>query len=133
MKSQNYIVIVFLLVFCVQISAAIEKEPTVSKEISADEIFEIRNLDTEPKLIKKSKVKYPPKLFKEGISGTVVLQITVNTKGRAQDIKVESSPHELCSEAAIESVKKWRFKPATINNKPVKCRIRLPLSFSITK
>ena len=41
-------------------------------------VFELSELDSIPKLLKSVRVKYPPKLFKRGISGEAIVRISHN-------------------------------------------------------
>jgi len=62
--------------------------------------------------------------------GTVVLQVTVAEAGQIEDIKVIRHIPSL-TEEAIRSVKKWRFKPATLDGRPV--RSAVPVGFTFTR
>ena len=58
-----------------------------------------------------------------GTEGTVVLEVTIDEKGRARDIKVVSGlPHGL-TEAAIAALKACRFSPGERDGKPVPVRL----------
>lgn len=62
--------------------------------------------------------------------GTVVLQVTIAESGEIQDIKVIRGIPSL-TEEAIRSVKKWKFKSARLNGKPV--RSAVPVAFTFTR
>jgi TonB family protein len=59
----------------------------------------------------------------------VVLRVSVNAKGKPQDIAVSESGGKRLDEAAIEAVGKWRFKPATCNGQPIPGQVNLRFSF----
>ena len=42
-----------------------------------------------------------------------------------------SSEFEALDKAAIETVKKWRFKPATKNGEPIEQWVNIPITFSL--
>ncbi len=68
---------------------------------------------------------------KSGIQGIVILMATIDEKGRVGDIEIiKGLPHGL-SEAAIKTVKKWHFKPATKLGEPVTVYYRLTLNFRL--
>lgn len=55
-----------------------------------------------------------------GQQGTVTLEITVGSEGKAKKVRVaQSSGHQSLDEAAAAAISKWRFVPATINGEPV--------------
>ena len=53
--------------------------------------------------------------------GTVVLEITVDEKGTVENVRALREIPSL-TETAVESVRKWRFKPATLEGKPIRSR-----------
>lgn len=62
--------------------------------------------------------------------GTVVLQVTVAESGEIRDIKVIRDVPSLTQEA-VRSVRKWKFKPATLGGKPVASSV--PVAFTFTR
>lgn len=61
---------------------------------------------------------YPREAKKKGIEGTVLLNLAVDEKGRASNIKVVSG-HPLLVPIAMEAVKRLRFRPFSLNGKAV--------------
>ncbi len=62
--------------------------------------------------------------------GTVVLQVMIGESGEIEAIKVIRDIPSL-TEEAVRSVKKWKFKPATLSGKPV--RSIVPVAFTFTR
>ncbi len=56
--------------------------------------------------------QYSDEARKAKYQGTVVLQVTITTDGRAVNISVVKGPGLGLEEKAIEAVKSWKFKPA---------------------
>jgi len=56
--------------------------------------------------------QYSDEARKAKYQGTVVLQVTITTDGRAINISVVKGPGLGLEEKAIEAVKGWKFKPA---------------------
>lgn len=55
---------------------------------------------------------YPLQAKKKGYEGTVILEVLVTKEGKAEKVSVfQSSRYSLLDEAAVSSVKKWRFEP----------------------
>jgi TonB family protein len=72
--------------------------------------------------------KYPSLGVRGGVSGSVVLELSIDVDGMvAQSIPVSGNP--LFYNAAIETANQWRFKPATANGKNVASRTRITLYF----
>ncbi len=94
-----------------------------------EEIYEIRTLDIPPVPIKQAAPKYPQGLKKKGVTGKVVLGFIVDEKGNVIHPRILQSSSVGFEEAALQCVVKWKFKPGIKDGKPVKTRVRLPLSF----
>jgi TonB family protein len=68
--------------------------------------------DSKRKIVKKSDVEYPSVLKSKGIGGTVQLRVTVKPDGGVKNIEVLGGSAAL-ADAATDSVRHWRFEPAT--------------------
>ena len=78
--------------------------------------------------------KYPLEAYQQGHQGLVELAVDVSAQGTATRVRLyKSSGHELLDQAAIEAVQRWRFQPATYQNRPVNARVRVPVRFEITE
>jgi len=79
-----------------------------------------------PQVISTVEPSYPPNAV---AGGTVVLEVTVSASGEIKDVRVlrESSGF---TQQAIETVRKWKFKPASLEGKPVTASIPVAFSFS---
>jgi protein TonB len=66
------------------------------------------------------------------ISGTVNLVATIDTAGRVKGVKVVDG-HPVLSGAAVNAVLKWRYRPATLNGKPIETTVPIKVSFSADK
>jgi TonB family protein len=53
---------------------------------------------------------YPELARRMHVSGTVVMQVTIQPDGSVSDMKVESG-HALLATAAQQAVKQWKFEP----------------------
>jgi periplasmic protein TonB len=73
---------------------------------------------------------YPAFAREAQISGKVVLHVLVGKDGRVHDVKVIRSVTGL-NDAAVDAVKKWVFKPALSNNKPVAVWVEVPMDFRL--
>ena len=71
-----------------------------------------RTQESKRKIVKKEDVAYPAVLKSKGIGGTVQLRVTVKPDGAVKKIEVLGGSAAL-AEAATESVRRWRFEPAS--------------------
>ncbi|MGD0941682.1 MAG: energy transducer TonB [Terracidiphilus sp.] len=61
---------------------------------------------------------YPAEAIKNHVSGTVVLHVTISTKGNVESPRVISGP-ALLRQAALDTVQQWTYRPYFLNNMPV--------------
>jgi TonB family protein len=61
--------------------------------------------------------------------GTVVMLVGVNAKGRVGAVRVLRSDEKVFEQSAVETVKKWKFKPAQQNGQPVPVQVTVEMKF----
>ncbi|MEP7028563.1 MAG: energy transducer TonB [Candidatus Eisenbacteria bacterium] len=83
-----------------------------------------------PEAITKVQPEYPDIARQSNMEGTVVVQALVGKDGRVKDTKVVK-PVPVFDDAAVAAVKRWVFKPALSNNKPVAVWVAVPVKFSL--
>ena len=66
-----------------------------------------------------------------GLSGTVIVEAIIDRTGQVQSPRVLKGLPFGLSESAVEAVKQWRFKPATLNRRPVKVYYVLTVNFKV--
>ena len=74
---------------------------------------------------------YPPLARSARVQGPVVLDVVIGKDGSVTDIKAESG-HPLLVPAAIDAVKKWRYKPYKLAGKPVEVTTQVVVDFTLT-
>jgi len=67
---------------------------------------------SEPKVVVKVAPKYPESARADGVTGEVVLDLSVDTAGAVGDVTVVKDPDQRLSQAAVDAVRQWRFEPA---------------------
>ena len=81
-----------------------------------------------PKVLDWTDPPYPEQARRQGVEGTVVLQLTVGADGSPGDVRVSrSSGHAALDEAAIAHVRRARFSPALKDGKAVP----MPMTFRV--
>ncbi|MEA2558908.1 MAG: hypothetical protein QOH06_412 [Acidobacteriota bacterium] len=65
------------------------------------------------------------------VTGVVVLDTLIDEKGNVTDVKVLQGLPMGLDEAAVEAVKRWKFKPATLDGQPVPVYYTLTVSFMV--
>jgi len=60
---------------------------------------------------------------------SVTLRVAIDAKGKPQDATVLQSGGKSLDEAAIDAVRKWRFKAATCNGEPMPTQFNVNFNF----
>jgi protein TonB len=81
-----------------------------------------------PTPVTQVKPTYPEFARDAQIQGRVLLHVLVGKDGRVKNVKVIRGVVGL-NENAVEAVRKWVFKPALSNNKPVAVWVEIPVDF----
>ena len=68
---------------------------------------------------------------KARIQGVVIVQAIINKQGTVTNVKVLKGLPMGLDTAAVESIKTWRFEPATLNGKPVDVYYNLTVNFTL--
>jgi protein TonB len=83
-----------------------------------------------PALIHRVEPDYPGVAVAAKISGTVILEATVNDAGVVTDVSVLRSIL-LLDQAAIRAVRQWRYQPLVLNGVPVPFILVVTVTFSL--
>jgi len=88
---------------------------------------------TAPMVIREVNPDYTPDAMRAKIEGTVGLEVFVNTDGTVNSVRISRSldPTFGLDDEAIKAARRWLFRPATQNGKPVQARISIELSFRL--
>lgn len=126
-------------------------EPIPIKETKKEEIQEIKQevktlgnapinapaaqgalTEAKPDYLSNPAPRYPFEARRKGWHGTVILSVAVDKDGHPANIKVaESSKYRILDEAAIKTVKTWKFHPAKLGNLSVESSVRVPIRFRL--
>ena len=79
-----------------------------------------------PQIISTVEPSYPANTVS---GGTVILKVTVSSSGGIEDVRVLQEAAGF-TQQAVETVKKWKFAPATLDGKPVAASLPVVFSFS---
>ncbi|MBT8526090.1 energy transducer TonB [Polynucleobacter paneuropaeus] len=90
--------------------------------------------DYKSESLRNAQPRYPIYSRKMRQEGVVIITAEVLTDGSATDVRMAtSSGIKLLDEAALETVRQWRFIPAKRDGVPYVQRLRIPVTFSLNK
>jgi TonB family protein len=82
-----------------------------------------------PKLKEHPAPLYPEAALKEGLSATVVLELTIDETGHVTDASVLQPAGHGFDEAALAAVKTWTFEPALRGGEPIRSTVQFSVPF----
>jgi TonB family protein len=85
-------------------------------------------------LVKKVAPTYPVPMKAQGLEAVVLLNVVISGEGVPTSISVQDTtvPREF-TDAAIEAVKQWQYKPTLLNGEPVEVVTTIQINFSLAK
>jgi TonB family protein len=86
---------------------------------------------TPPRQIHAPDPKYPAESRRAGIQGSSWISMMVGTDGVPHDLKVVRKLDDALDEKALETVRSWRYKPATKNDHPVEVEVVAKILFRL--
>ena len=94
-------------------------------------LFPGKNGVSVPQVIFNPEPSFSEEARKSKTQGIVLLMLIVGKDGRPYDIHVRQSLGMGLDEKAIEAVTRWRFRPGTLNGKPVATQIAVEVDFHL--
>jgi protein TonB len=113
-------------------AAGAETNPVKAERSGKSETFVEARADAA--YLNNPKPDYPAPARQRFLEGRVLLRVQVMADGRCGDVRVErSSGHEMLDEAALATVKKWRFVPAKRGERAVESWVNVPIVFKLSR
>jgi protein TonB len=86
---------------------------------------------TRPEVVHQVQPRYTELARHSGTQGTVIVEAIIDEKGYVTNVRVLRGLPIGLDQAAVEAIKQWRFKPATLADRPVKVYYTLTVNFTI--
>jgi TonB family protein len=119
--------------------AAIEQLKALTSNYQAQ--YGQRNSDAKPQriggmvtaanLINPVRPIYPAALRIAGVQGTVKFEAIIGKDGTLMDLQMINSPDASLTQAALDAIKGWRYKPTTLNGEPVEVQTIIDVNFML--
>ncbi len=84
---------------------------------------------TQGLLLQSVKPVYPLQAQQAHVDGTVVLDAVIGKDGSVETVKVVSG-HPMLTQAAMDAVKRWRYKPYYLNGEAVEAETEIKIKFA---
>lgn len=94
-------------------------------------VYGWNQVNTRPILLLKVEPEYSEQARQSKFQGTVLLRVVIDEKGFPREIGVTRPLGLGLDEKAMEAVRRWRFKPATRDGKPVAMEAVVEVNFHL--
>lgn len=104
-------------------------------KIDPGQAFIEASVDEKPERISTPSLDYPDLLRQAGIEGTVVIEVIIDTLGRAEpgSLRVVQSTNKAFELPARDAVLKSVYRPGRVRGQAVRVLVQVPISFSIRR
>jgi len=86
-----------------------------------------------PALVIRVDPIYPPLAVQALITGTVILEATVDENGNVTDVRVLRPVNAMLDRAALDAVRQWRYEPLLLNGVRTPFVLTVVLSFNLQR
>lgn len=86
-----------------------------------------------PTITLKVPPEYPEAAKRSGKEGTVLVSAVVTSSGTVRDVAPAGMAQTGLEQAAVEAVKKWRFRPGARSGSAVSVRCQFPVDFRLKR
>ena len=75
---------------------------------------------------------YPLEARQQGIEGIVRFEAVLSRDGVLVNMKVIASPDARLTQAAMDALKQWTYKPTMLNGEPVETTTTIDVNFALS-
>jgi len=112
--------------------AGAASRPTTSYWLAPqDQIYHVGGEVSAPKLIFAADPEYTEKARKAKYQGVCVVALIVDEEGNPQRVQIVRHLGMGLDKKAVDAVRQYRFKPATLRGKPVPVEVNIEVNFRI--
>lgn len=97
-------------------------------------VFGVHQLETQPRIVHAPPPAYPRRAQQMKKEGVVKVRVVLDKEGKIVSSRLlPGDDVELFGAATLEAVKRWRFTPGKIGNRPVMCEVEIPVEYNLNK
>jgi TonB family protein len=82
-------------------------------------------------LLKQIRPSYPVELQRAGVTGTVRLGAVISKEGMLTGTRLISSPDPGLTQAAMNAVSQWRYRPSSLDGQPIEVLTTIDVNYSL--
>jgi protein TonB len=96
-----------------------------------DEILKVGGAISKPEAISRVNPVYTEAARRARIQGVVIVETIIDKTGTVTNVRVLKPLPMGLDQAAVDAVKKWKFRPAQLNGRPVNVYFVLTVNFQL--
>jgi TonB family protein len=100
---------------------------------AAESRVSVHSEAVEGNMLSKTAPVYPLRAKELRIQGSVVLAAIISRLGDVDDLELLYSPDQSLTDAAMEAVKRWKYKPYLLNGEPVEVDTVITVNFAFSR
>ena len=97
------------------------------------DVIRVRAKVVAPKLEKRVEPNYSLDARRQRQEGINIYEAIISSTGCVREIRILKATHPLLDVAGMEAIARWRYKPATLDGKPVSVYLTVTVTFSLHK
>lgn len=96
-----------------------------------DEVLQLGGAIVKPEVIRRVQPNYTEIARKARVQGIVIVEAIVDKQGDVTNVRVLKGLPMGLEQSAMDAVRQWKFKPATLNGRPVSVYFVLTINFRL--
>lgn len=98
-----------------------------------DKPIQVGGAVLKPEVVFRSEPRYTELARKARVEGVVILRAVIDERGNVTDVQILRGQPMGLDQSAVDAVRTWRFKPATLHGQPVKVYFNLTVNFTLQR
>jgi TonB family protein len=111
--------------------AASPGPPPIQQPVDPGQPVHLGGAVVPPQVLYRAEPEFSEEARRKKISGTVRVYLWVDENGDVSHVRVVQGVGYGLDEQAVDAVRQYKFKPATLNGEPVKVDLYIQVSFQI--
>jgi protein TonB len=113
------------------IGGIISNAPMAVPKVATPQRVRVSAGVTQGMVLHKVQPTYPPLARTARVQGSVILAAVIGKDGTIQNLHVISG-HPLLTQAALDAVRQWRYRPYILNGEPVEVDTQVTVNFTLS-
>jgi TonB family protein len=105
--------------------------PALAQEAPRAGPYRVGGAVSRPEIVSQTRPVYTELARRNRVTGTVIVEAVIDEQGTVTDVRVLKGLPMGLDRSAVEAIKTWKFKPATLEGRPVPVYYVLTVNFQV--